>query len=143
MDKTALEFEHIHLISKDPKAAAAWYVNMLDGEIVSESLVRNAPQIAVRFGKMSLLIRSKRKGEDPRDPGPLKHFADYISHDTWGTDHFGFRVYGDLDAFCSRLSEKGASFSVEPYDFVPGARIAYLEAPDGVSIELVQAKSSQ
>jgi len=143
MGKTGLEFEHIHLISEDPKAAAAWYVDMLDGEIVAESLVRNAPQIAVRFGNVSLLIRSKRKGESPGQPSPLKHFADYISHDTWGTDHFGFRVYGNLDDFCHQLRKRGATFSVEPYDFVPGARIAYIEAPDGVSIELVQAKPSQ
>ena len=36
---------------------------------------------------------------------------------------------------------QGATFSVEPYEFLPGARIAYRQAPDGVTVEFVQAKA--
>ncbi len=140
MTNTEVVFDHIHIISKDPTPAAAWYVDILGGKIAGESEVRGAPQISVAFQGTTLLIRGQRAGEVPSRPNRLNHFADYISHDQWGTDHFGFRVYGDLDEFCDRLREKGATFSVEPYDFVPGVRIAYLEAPDGVSIELVQAR---
>jgi catechol 2,3-dioxygenase-like lactoylglutathione lyase family enzyme len=35
---------------------------------------------------------------------------------------------------------KGATFVVEPWEFSPGGLICYLAAPDGVSIELVQAR---
>jgi catechol 2,3-dioxygenase-like lactoylglutathione lyase family enzyme len=64
-----------------------------------------------------------------------------VSHDQWGTDHFGFKVVSDLTEFCNAIREKGGEFSVEPYEFVPGTRIAYLAGPDGVSIELVESKA--
>ena len=140
MSDTIVVFDHIHLISEDPRSAAGWYGEMLGGNTVGESEVRGAPQISVSFKTVNLLIRSRRQGEAPDSPNRLQHFADYISHNQWGTDHFGFRVVGNLDEFCDQLKKKGATFSVEPYDFVPGVRIAYLEAPDGVSIELVQAE---
>ena len=140
MANTEIVFDHIHIISKDPVPAATWYEEMLGGKIAGETEVRGAPQISVAFQGATLLIRGQRAGEKPGRPTSLKHFADYISHDQWGTDHFGFSVDGDLDEFCDGLREKGATFSVEPYDFVPGVRIAYLEAPDGVSIELVRAR---
>ena len=135
-----LVFDHIHILSKDPASTARWYAQILGGKIIRESEVRGAPQISVAFQGVNLLIRSKRLGEAPDPPNRLEHYADYISHNRWGMDHFGFRISADLDTFCNQLREKGAAFSVEPYDFAPGVRIAYLEAPDGVSIELVQAQ---
>lgn len=139
MSDIVVAIDHIHIISEDPASAAQWYADMLDGSILGESEVRGAPQIAVAFGDIRLLIRSKRKGEAPSHPRGLQHYADYISHNTWGTDHFGFKVLGDLDQFCEDLRNKGAAFHQDPHDFAPGVRIAFLKAPDGVTIELVQA----
>ena len=48
---------------------------------------------------------------------------------------------GDLYAWCEELKTRGATFSVEPYEFNPGTVICYLAAPDGVSIEIVQARN--
>ena len=140
MSNAEIVFQHIHLISEDPQSAAAWYVGMLGGRIAGESEVRGAIQIAVAFEGATLLVRGQRPGERPGPKNSLRAFKDYVSHDQWGTDHFGFTVQGDLDAFCDEAKAKGATFSVDPYDFVPGTRIAYIEAPDDVSIELVQAK---
>ena len=39
------------------------------------------------------------------------------------------------------LKAKGAEFSSEPHDF-RGAIVAFIRAPDGVSIELVQRRAS-
>jgi len=58
----------------------------------------------------------------------------------WGIDHFGFTVRGDLDAYCNTLKQKGVVFTVDPMDFGPTLRIAFLQAPDGVTIELLQRK---
>ncbi len=140
MGKTSVAFDHIHIISKDPEAAASWYVDVLGGEITDAYELRGAPQISIAFDGAILLIRGQRPGENPRSGSGLRTFADFASHDCWGTDHFGFRVAGDFDAFCRDLRERGARFSVDPHDFLPGSRIAYLEAPDGVTVELVQAQ---
>lgn len=140
MGDLGVTFDHIHIISRDPAAAAAWYADMLGGEIAKVGETRGAPQISVVFGSVTILVRGQRAGEQPGAKNSLRHFDGFISHDEWGTDHFGFTVLGDLDEFCAALGQKGATFSVEPYDFLPGSRIAYVEAPDGVTVELVQAK---
>ncbi len=135
-----LSFDHIHLISEDPKATARWYETMFGAEITAESELREAPQINVAVGGMTLLIRGKRPGEAPGRPQSMQQFEGYSSHNEWGTDHFGFTYRGDLAAFCAELKNKGAELAVEPWEFTPGTLVCYVAAPDGVSIELVQAR---
>ncbi len=140
MGSNLIAFDHIHIISADPEAAAHWYVEILDGAITDRYELRGAPQIGVKFEGATLLIRGRRPGEDPRTTSDLRSFGNFASHDQWGTDHFGFRVSGDFNAYCERIREKGATFSVEPHEFLPDFHIAYLAAPDGVTVELVEAK---
>jgi len=136
-----IAFDHIHLISRDAKAAADWYLTMFGGEITAEQDLRGAPQIDVRIGGVTLVIRGQRPGEEPVDTKPMKAFDGYSSHDEWGTDHFGFTYRGDLRAFCTALKEKGVRMAVEPWEFKPGLVLCYVAAPDGVSIEMIQANS--
>ena len=133
-------FDHIHLISRDPQAAAKWYQEMFGGEItaVQENL-KGAPQVDVRVGGMTVVIRGQRPGEEPVDTKPMQHFDGFSSHDEWGTDHFGFTYRGDLMTFCDELKSKGVRMAVEPWEFKPGMVLCYVAAPDGVSIELIQA----
>ncbi len=90
--------------------------------------MRGAPQIPVRFGGATVIVRGQRTGERAGEKGGLE----------WGTDHFAFRVEGDFRAFCDGLQEKGVRFTVAPVQFNPTTQIAFIEAPDGVSIELLQ-----
>lgn len=137
----ALRFDHVHLISEDPGSAANWYVEMLGAEVVSEYKLRDAPQINVSLGAVTVIIRGKRSGETPQKTNSIHHFPGYSSHNEWGMDHFGFIYEGDLQAYCDELRAKGAEFAVEPWEFSAGSLLCYLSAPDGVSIELVQARS--
>ncbi|MCY3814176.1 MAG: VOC family protein [Gammaproteobacteria bacterium] len=137
----SLSFDHIHLISESPEEAAAWYERILGGKIVADYELRGAPQINVQLGGMQVIIRGRRPGESPVSTRPMRDFADYSSHDEWGTDHFGYTYHGDLKAFCEEIRRKGATLAVEPWEFSPGSLICYVAAPDGVSIELVQARS--
>lgn len=139
MSGPAIAFDHVHLISEEPHAAAAWYQDMLGGEIAASYETRGAVQIRVTFGAVTILIRGRRPGETPGPKTELQTFNDYVSHDQWGTDHFGFSVAGDLRQLCTDLKAKGAELAVEPYEFLPGRTIAYLKAPDGVTVELTEA----
>jgi catechol 2,3-dioxygenase-like lactoylglutathione lyase family enzyme len=134
-----IAFDHIHLISRDAHAAAQWYQEMFGGEVaqVQENL-RGAPQIDVRIGGVTLVIRGQRPGEAPAATRPMRAFDGYSSHDEWGTDHFGFSYRGDLRAFCAELKRKGVRMAVEPWEFKPGMVLCYVAAPDGVSIEMIQ-----
>lgn len=135
----AIAFDHIHLISQDPRAAARWYCEMFGGEMgnVQENL-RGALQVDVRLNGMTLVIRGQRPGEQPAATKPMRAFEGYSSHDEWGTDHFGFTYRGDLRAFCDDLKRKGVRMAVEPWEFKPGVVLCYVAAPDNVSIELIQ-----
>ena len=134
-----IAFDHIHLISRDAQAAADWYCDIFGGEVaqVQENL-RGAPQIDVRIGGVTLVIRGQRPGEAPAATRPMRAFDGYSSHDEWGTDHFGFSYRGDLRAFCAELKRKGVRMAVEPWEFKPGMVLCYVAAPDGVSIEMIQ-----
>ena len=138
MSNRAFTFDHVHIISKNPKVSANWYVEMFGATIVADTVARGAPQIFVSLGGMTILIRGRRPGEAPIPARPIRPYADFSSHNTWGTDHFGFLYQGDLGAFCAELRAKGVSFPVELKKGVNGSLLCYVAAPDGVSIELMQ-----
>jgi catechol 2,3-dioxygenase-like lactoylglutathione lyase family enzyme len=133
MPQASLAFDHVHLVAKDPKATAAWYVDKLGGEITRSLEVRGAPQIYVALGGFIVIVRGQRPAESAAARPGLQ----------WGVDHFGMRVKGDFDAFCSDLRSKGVGFSLEPTNFNPTTRIAFINAPDGVSIELLDRKDQK
>ena len=99
MSNPAFKFDHVHIISQNPKASARWYVEMFGATIAADTVARGAPQIFVELGGMTILIRGQRPGEAPAAARPMRQYADYSSHDSWGTDHFGFLYRGDLAAF--------------------------------------------
>lgn len=138
MSNPAFKFDHVHIISETPRASAEWYVRMFGATITADTMARGAPQIFVELGGMTILIRGRRPGEDPGKTPPVRQYDDFSSHNTWGTDHFGFLYAGDLTAFCTELRAKGVQFPVGLKRGVGGSLLCYVAAPDGVSIELMQ-----
>ena len=138
MSNPAFKFDHVHIISGNPRASAAWYVEMFGATIAADTVARGAPQIFVDLGGMTILIRGKRPGEEPASTRPIRPYADFSSHNAWGTDHFGFMYQGDLEAFCEELRGKSVAFPVPLKRGVGGSLLCYVAAPDGVSIELMQ-----
>ena len=130
MANASLSFDHVHLVAKDPKATANWYVDKLGGDIVRSVEVKGAPQVYVSIAGALVIVRGQRPAESVEGKPGLQ----------WGVDHFGLRVKGDFDGFCAGLRGKGVTFSLEPVDFNPTTRIAFINAPDGVSIELLNRK---
>ena len=130
MANATVGFDHVHLVSEDPHATAQWYVDKLGGTIARSGEVRGAPQVYVSFGGFIVIVRGQRPAESAQAKPGLE----------WGLDHFGLRVKGDFDGFCSELKRQGVTFSMEPKDFNETTRIAFIEAPDGVSVELLNRK---
>lgn len=130
MSDFKISFHHIHLISEDPKSAASWYADKLGGRIIGGEEALNAPTILVTFKGIMLIIRSRNADEEIGTKSGIE----------WGMDHFGFHVEGDFDAYCDELKEKGVKFTLDPMDMSPSLRIAFFDAPDGVSIEVLQNK---
>jgi catechol 2,3-dioxygenase-like lactoylglutathione lyase family enzyme len=125
-----VRFDHVHLVSKDPVRAAQWYADNLNGSIWKSVEMRGAPQVYVQFGDSFVIVRGQRGVESPEAKDHLE----------WGIDHFGVRIHGDFDEFCARLKRNGVVFSMEPTDLNETTRIAFIDAPDGVSVELLNRK---
>jgi len=130
MPDASLTFDHVHLVAKDPQATADWYVDKLGGKIARSLEVKGAPQLYVSFGGFIVIVRGQRPAELAEAKPGLQ----------WGVDHFGVRVKGDFDGFCEGLRKKGVRFGLDPTDFNPTTRIAFIDAPDGVSVELLNRK---
>ncbi len=130
MSGASITFDHVHLVCKDPNAVADWFAGKLGGDIKSRAEIQGAPQIHVAFEGATVIVRGQRTGESAGDKGGLQ----------WGTDHFAFRVSGDFESYCDGLKEDGVKFTMEPAQFNPATQIAFIEAPGGVSIELLHKK---
>ncbi len=127
MSSASISFDHVHLVCKDPNTVAGWFVDKLGGNIKGSAEIQGAPQIHVAFDGATVIVRGQRTGESAGEKGGLQ----------WGTDHFAFRVSDDFENYCAGLKENGVKFTMEPTQFNPTTHIAFIEAPEGVSIELV------
>ncbi len=114
---------HIHLMSHDAMAAAAFYKMMFGAEVVASKGANGLPRANIMLGSQFILISTVDKKVTQTASGP---------HSCLGLDHIGIAV-DDLAAAVIELKARGAAFSMEPK-----GRIAFLKGPDEVSIELVQ-----
>lgn len=126
MSNPAFQFDHVHIISKNPRASAEWYVEMFGAKIAADTVARGAPQIFVELGGMTILIRGERPGEDPVPARPIRPYADFSSHNGLGIDHFGFLYGGDLAKFCDKLRSRGVALPVELKRGVNGSLLCYV-----------------
>jgi catechol 2,3-dioxygenase-like lactoylglutathione lyase family enzyme len=127
---TTLVFDHIHVYCSDFDATERWFREGLGAELVERTETRGLLVGQLRLGGATILIRNAREGEKLA-PGPAdRHF---------GADHFGLRV-ADVDATVAELRRRGVTIDVEPWDFSPKMRIAFVRGPDNIRIELVQPR---
>lgn len=127
----AYAINHVHIRSLDPHATAAWYAKYFDAKIVSErEVMPGTITIGMEVGgPVRLNVSSKPEGSsDQKAVAELNRL---------GLEHFGFDVE-DLDAELERLKDSGIRIVLPLTEVVGGTRLAYIEGPDDVLIELVQ-----
>ena len=123
---------HVHIRSADPRASAAWYENHFDAKIRSDREVMPGTfTVSMEVGgPVRLNISSQPAGSsDERAVAELNRL---------GLEHFGFGVE-DLQAELDRLESAGVRIVLPLTEITGGARLAYIEGPDDVLIELVQS----
>jgi catechol 2,3-dioxygenase-like lactoylglutathione lyase family enzyme len=119
-------YDHIHIRTPDPEATAQWYETMLGAEVI-RSMQQGAPRIDLKLGGANIFLAPVKAG-DGVNPPPATPYQ--------GLDHFGLTVTG-IDTVVAELKAKGVEFTKEPTTVRPGVRVAFLRAPQGVSIELL------
>ena len=118
---------HIHLMSHDAMVAGAFYERMFGAEIEASSKGANGlPRANLKLGDQVILISTVLENVTQEGSGP---------HSSLGLDHIGLEV-DDMAAAVTELKSKGAEFLLEPRGS-GRVQIAFVRAPDGVSVELV------
>jgi lactoylglutathione lyase len=120
-------FDHIHLFTPDPEGMADYFESMFGAE-VNRSDQGGKPRIDLKLGGANIFILDV-SGDPNAGEGP--------AHPHRGLDHFGLTV-ADIDKVCDELKAKGAKFTRGPETIRPGIRIAFIEGPEGVSVELLE-----
>ncbi len=119
-------WDHIHLRSPDPEAAALWYEKHLGAEVI-RSMQQGAPRIDLKIGGANVFLAPVKDGEGINPPPKTPY---------QGLDHFGLTVTG-IDSIAAELKSNGVKFTREPTTVRPGVRVCFIEGPQGVSIELL------
>jgi len=120
-------FHHIHVFCSDLDATERWFIDAFDAQVAERRNSRGTPQTILMLGQLQLMLRPRRPDES-LDPSVSTHF---------GIDHFGLGV-DDLDAVAADLRRRGIPLEVEPMEWRPGLRIAFVRGPDDVRIELLE-----
>ena len=109
---------HLHLSSPNPEDTLAWYEENFGGK--REQWKDKLP--ALNYGDILLMV-SQASGEiAPTEDRSI--------------DHLGWK-FSDIVATESRLKASGVEFSLDPFPFRT-IRIAFVNGPDNVRIELVE-----
>lgn len=120
-DPAKLGLHHVHLRGPDPAAALAWYVDKFGGAV---GKLKDRID-GINYGSVWILAQ---RGEATPSQGRA-------------IDHIGFRPL-NVDSVVAGLKAKNVKVTTEPRPLTlpSGAsmRLAFIEGPDGVRIELVQ-----
>ena len=115
---------HLHHESADVDAAAQWYQQNFDAELV-ERFERDGVQWArLRVAGVDFNLTDRASTE--------VELAPYR-----GLDHFALAT-DDLDATLAQLASHGTVPWLGPLSPRPGIRVAFVGGPDNVKIELLQ-----
>ncbi len=126
-------YNHLHFRSEDPDQAAKFYCDNFGAVITSERPLSTTKSIQLSLnGHPLMTISGRAEGEDPvagsTDP-------------RYGLDHFGFEV-DNMEEVTSQLKANGVKFGCEPWTMPSGSTVAFIVAPDQVSVELIQRPKS-
>ena len=120
---------HLHFRSEDPDSAAKFYCDNFGAVIASERPLSTTKSITLEMNGQTLMtISGRAEGEDPV-PGSTEP--------RYGLDHIGFQV-DDMEAAAENFRSNGVHFICEPWTMPSGSMVAFIEAPDHVSLEIIQ-----
>lgn len=123
----AFRLEHLHIWSRDPAAAAADYARLFGARTLEERQTANGLRIVLGLGGVQLFIE-QAPADAAAGMAGLEHFA-------LATPQF--------DRVVERLRAAGCRFPLAPRQGRPDARTAFVEAPGGGRIELIEVRPGQ
>ncbi len=125
---------HVHLRSSDAEAAAGWYTEHFGAKLLAKrEVMPGTVTISMDTGSPCRLnISSQREGESQEKAVP--------EINRLGLEHYGFET-NDIALDIAHFESVGVRVVMPITDVGSGSKIAYIEGPDQVVIELVQPGS--
>ncbi len=105
---------------------------MFGAEILESVQSDGQPRIDLNLNGLTIFL-ARVAGEANIPSAPTEPYV--------GLDHFGLRV-DDLDAAYAQLKERGATFTTDPRTIRPGVKIAFVQCPDNVRVELLERSAA-
>lgn len=124
----ATTFDHMHLRCQDVAAAVRFYVDILGAEVEGEYQAMGMPITRVLLGGMVLSFSPPREGVTVMVPSDKPG---------WGLYQIGVNV-DSLEKIEARLKAAGLGFCRGPVRANDKLRVAFVDGPDGVEIELME-----
>tara|TARA_B100000700_G_scaffold186487_1_gene205505 strand:+ start:621 stop:1019 length:399 start_codon:yes stop_codon:yes gene_type:complete len=122
---------HVHIRSNEPEKSAEWYSKFFEAKIVSsKEVMPGTITIGMQAGDGSCRLMISSQPVDGSDTPALPEINQL------GLEHFGFQT-NDINGDIEKFENAGVRIIMPVTDIPGGAKIAYIEAPDNVVIELV------
>ena len=126
-----LKCDHIHLIASDVEATRDWYIRVLGARVTFQGSFRGSAVYYLDIVGTTFVVFGKLENEATPAPGTVALKI--------GVDHFGFSV-DDLTQTLAELRAHGVRVVEGPIAIRPGLRVAYIEGPDRIRIELCERR---
>jgi len=127
---TTFRVDHVHLICPDIVTTKNWYCDILGCKKTFSGDFKGNKVYYLDLNGFNIILIEQLPYQSPLPETILTRK---------GLDHFGLAV-DDMNTAVSELKGKGVRFVVEPLEVRPGVRVAYIEAPYKVRIELTERK---
>jgi len=121
------QYDHTHYKCADPEKTAAFFKENFAAKEVARIEVNGMGIITLEIGGLWYNFSPKRAGETVAE-GPGVRYGVY---------HMGLKTQ-DLDAEAAKMKARGIKFTQEVKSLNPRGKFAFIEGPDGISIELLQ-----
>ncbi len=123
-----IEFDHVHFRCADMGKTVAFYREVMGAEFLGEAELAGRKAVRLQLGGKNLVFFQA----EPDHPGTVESAATRL-----GAYHLAYWVE-DHDAAVSWFKSRGANFLREGIMATPELKVAFIEAPDGMQIELMQ-----
>ena len=118
---------HIHIKAEDPRSTAQWYVDKFGATVAGEAEMGGTVTVRTDLGGVRLNITQASAESLPAGS----------SEPHMGLEHFGIDT-DDIDGAMAELEGKGVKVLEAIRPLPNGMRIAFVEAPDNVRVEIMQ-----